>query len=77
MANVVGVDISGEVQKALETASKVPFDSSTSMHLDFQNKKRDELETLSGYIVHKAQEGEVEVPLMKKMYAKLLGSHRG
>ena len=77
VANMVGIEISGEVQKALETASKVPYDSSTSMHLDFQNKKRDELETLSGYIVHKAQEFGLEVPYMKKMYEKLLGSHRG
>ena len=75
VANVVGVKIEDEVQKALLTASKVPYDSSTSMALDFKNRKRDELETLSGYIVHKAKEFKLEVPYMKKMYEKLLCSH--
>jgi 2-dehydropantoate 2-reductase len=61
-AHAKGIEISDEVQKALQTASKVPFDSSTSMHLDFQNKKRVELENLSGY---------VKTPLMQKMYEAL------
>lgn len=68
-----GIAIETEVQKSLDTASKVPYDSSTSMHLDFQNKKQTELESLSGYIVHEAQNLDVEVPLMKKMYEKLKG----
>ena len=57
-----GVNIGDEVQKALDTASKVPYDSSTSMHLDFQNGKRVELESLSGY---------VKKPLMQKFYKAL------
>ncbi len=57
-----GIDISAEVQKALDTASRVPYDSSTSMYLDFQNNKRVELENLSGF---------VKMPLMQKMYEEL------
>jgi len=57
-----GVNIGDEVQKALDTAAKVPYDSSTSMHLDFQNGKRVELESLSGY---------VKKPLMQKFYKAL------
>jgi 2-dehydropantoate 2-reductase len=57
-----GIDISAEVQKALDTASKVPYDSSTSMHLDFQNGKKTELENLSGY---------VKKLLMQKLYKEL------
>jgi 2-dehydropantoate 2-reductase len=75
VANVVGVEIQDEVEKSLQTASKVPYDSSTSMALDFKNRRRDELESLSAYVVHKAKEFHVEVPLMKKMYAKLLETH--
>lgn len=70
-----GVNISSEVQKSLEVAKKLPKDASTSMHLDFTNKKRDELESLSGYIVREAQKNEVEVPLMQKMYEELLLNH--
>ncbi len=57
-----GVDIADEVQKALETAKNVPYDSSTSMHLDFQNGHKTELESLSGY---------VKMPLMQKYYTTL------
>jgi len=57
-----GVEIYDEVAKALETASKVPYDSSTSMRLDLQQKKRLELENLSGY---------VKKPLMQKFYKEL------
>jgi 2-dehydropantoate 2-reductase len=61
-AKTKGVEISSEVQKALDTASKVPYDSSTSMYLDFKHNKRVELENLSGY---------VKMPLMQKMYKQL------
>ncbi len=75
VASLSNIDISGEVQKALDIAKGLPQDASTSMHLDFTNKKRDELESLSGYIVREAKSGEVEVPLMQKMYEKLLTKH--
>jgi len=57
-----GVEIYDEVAKSLETASKVPYDSSTSMRLDLQQSKRVELENLSGY---------VKKPLMQKFYKEL------
>ena len=72
IANVAkdkGIDIEEEVDKALQTASKVPYDSFTSMYLDFKNKKRVELESLSGFI---AKYENVKTPLMQKMYEELL-----
>jgi len=57
-----GIDIFDEVQKSLDTASKVPYDSSTSMHLDFKNGKKTELENLTGY---------VQKPFMQKLYNEL------
>jgi len=56
------IDISDEVQKSLQTAAKVPYDSSTSMALDFKNGKKTELENLSGY---------VQKPFMQKLYNEL------
>ncbi len=61
-ASSKGIDIHDEIVKSLETASKVPYDSSTSMHLDFKNKKQTELESLTAY---------VKTPLMQKMYNEL------
>jgi 2-dehydropantoate 2-reductase len=71
VAQTKGVDIYDEIENSLQTAGKVPYDSSTSMHLDFKNRKRDELETLSGYIVKEAKRNNIEVPFMKKMYLEL------
>jgi 2-dehydropantoate 2-reductase len=71
----LNIDIKEEVAKALEVASKLPYDASTSMHLDFSNQKRDELETLSAYIVEQADVRGVEVPLMRTMYEALLKRH--
>ncbi len=76
VASRIGVDINSEIEKSLNTACNIPYDSSTSMHLDFQNKKRDELKTISGYIVKKADELKVEVPLMQMMYRELLKKHK-
>ena len=56
------IDISDEVQKSLQTAAKVPYDSSPSMALDFKNGKKTELENLSGY---------VQKPFMQKLYNEL------
>jgi len=75
VARALHVELESEIQKALDTASRVPYDSTTSMYLDFKNKKRDELKTLSGYIVEKAETLHVEVPYMKKMYEELLKRH--
>jgi len=68
VAKSEGIDIEDEVQKALDTASKLPSDASTSMHLDFQNYKPVELESLSAYI---AKNKTVTTPLMQKMYEEL------
>lgn len=76
LAFAKGLDIFDEVLKSLEIAKNLPYDASTSMHLDFVNKKRDELETLSGYIIKEAQILDVKVPIMQKMYKELLTKHK-
>jgi 2-dehydropantoate 2-reductase len=68
VAKSYGIDIEDEVQKALDTASKLPKDASTSMHLDFGAKKKSELESLTGFI---AKREGVETPLFSKIYKAL------
>ena len=63
------INLEEEIRKALETANKVPYDSYTSMYLDFKNGKKVELESLSGFI---AKYESVKTPLMQKMYEELL-----
>jgi len=60
-----------EIDKALETAQKLPLDAPTSLWLDIQGKGLNELETLCGYIVIKAQHHNIQTPVMKKIYDKL------
>ena len=71
VAKAKGIDIDKEVQKSLQTALSLPRDASTSMHLDFQNKKQTELEALSGYLVKEAREVGVELPYITKIYKEL------
>ena len=72
VAKAMGINVDSDIEKSLGTASKIPYDSSTSMRLDFQNAKRNELEGLSGYIVNEGRRSGVETPLMSKMYEELL-----
>ena len=66
-----GIDLGEEVAKALETAAGLPQEASTSMHLDFRNRRRTELEALTGYIVREAERLGVSVPKMATMYHAL------
>lgn len=71
-----GIDIKDEVQKSIKVASNVPYDSSTSMHKDFQSNKQTELQTLCGYVVKEAKKLNVDAKLMQKFYNSLLGSEK-
>ena len=71
VAAAKGIDIQKEVEKSLQTALSLPKDASTSMHLDFQNKKQTELEALSGYLVKEARKYGVELPHLRKIYEEL------
>ena len=66
-----GVAINEEIEKSYQTALSLPESATSSMHLDFQKAKRTELETLSGYIVKRAKDKGVAVPIMEKMYRAL------
>lgn len=60
-----------EIDKALHTASKLPPNAPTSLWIDIQNKGLNELETLCGYIVKKAEENGLHTPIMQKIYREL------
>ncbi len=71
VAAAKGIDIGSEVQKALDTASNLPAGASTSMHLDYQNNHKTELETLTGYVVREAEKLGVNVPKITNIYNTL------
>jgi len=72
VAKAEGINIeTKEIDKALHTSSKLPLDAPTSMWLDMQAGGNNELESLSHYIIIKAKEHQLKVPLMQKIYSKL------
>jgi len=60
-----------DIENVLNQVKKVPYDSPTSMWLDFKAGRQTELEQLSGYIVKKAKEHNIDVPVMSNCYEKL------
>jgi len=68
VAKTYGVSLESEIPKALSTAATLPQEASTSMHLDFKNSKKVELESLSGFI---ANYKGVDTPFMSKIYETL------
>lgn len=71
IADAKGIHIRDEVEKALNTAASLPEDASSSMHLDFQNGSRTELETLCGYVVREGKMLHLPTPMMAKIYGVL------
>ena len=63
--------------KVLEQVAKVPYDSPTSMWLDFKAGRPTELEQITGYVVQKAGEHGIEVPKMAACYEVLKGKGQG
>ena len=72
VANALHVSIGEkETDKTVKQVQNVPYDSKTSMQIDFENKNKTELESLTGYIVKEAQKLGIEVKNMKMMYEEL------
>ncbi len=60
-----------DIQRVIEQVRKVPYDSPTSMWLDFREKRKNELEELGGYVVELGRKHAVSVPLMQRYYEEL------
>lgn len=56
------------VADSIEAQKMMPFESTTSMHRDFERKKRTELEILTGYPLREGLRLGVKMPLYEKMY---------
>jgi len=60
------------LEKTLNKWKALPFETTSSMHSDFQNNKpANELLSLTGYVVREGQKYNIETPTYLMMYAKL------
>ncbi len=60
------------VEAAIKRQHIMPADSTSSMHVDFMNGSKTELENLTGYVVHRAKDLGISTPTYDKMYRALL-----
>ena len=72
VARAKGIDLPEDiVEQIISDQQKMPYDSTTSMHTDFRNGKRTELENLTGYVVRSGEQFHLPVPTYRMMYMKL------
>ncbi len=74
VANKKGIQLTQQnlEDSIVQAKEKIPYDSTTSMSLDFKNKKRSEIDALTGYICMEGDRLNVSVNNMKKLYKSLL-----
>lgn len=59
------------VQQSLNVASNFPYETKTSIQLDFEKGKQTELETFVGYLVRSGKKAGVATPLHNRIYETL------
>ncbi|MBU0987631.1 MAG: 2-dehydropantoate 2-reductase [Proteobacteria bacterium] len=68
-----GVDFAEDIRKTtLEKITLFPYDTKTSMQMDFEKGKKTELETFTGYMVRFAERHGISAPLHATVYDALL-----
>jgi len=68
-----GVGISEEmVQAALKKNALFPYETKTSMQMDYESGRKIEIDIFTGYIVKKGEELRIPTPLHDKVYAALV-----
>ena len=63
-------------QKSLDKIALFPYDTKSSLQMDFEKKKNTELDIFSGYIVKYSKKHGIDVPLHEKVYKVLSGKAR-
>lgn len=72
VARAKGIDLPADIiDKSVKAQSMMPVGATTSMHTDFKKGGRNELETLTGYVVHSAAGMGISAPLYTAMYQAL------
>lgn len=72
LAEAKGISLPEDiVAKSLQTAANFPYETKSSMQLDYENGKKTELETFTGYVVKSGKQMGVPTPLNDRIYAAL------
>jgi 2-dehydropantoate 2-reductase len=73
LAKAKQIPISENITESTLTRLKaLPFETTTSMHSDFESGKlQTESDSLSGYVIREAEVNNIETPIYKQLYTKL------
>ncbi|MBK8805656.1 MAG: 2-dehydropantoate 2-reductase [Bacteroidales bacterium] len=72
LSKSMGVELEDNIfDAALERAKTIPYDTATSMQLDFQNGIYPEIDVFTGFVVEKSRELSLNVPFHNKAYDTL------
>jgi 2-dehydropantoate 2-reductase len=72
VANAKNVNItSHDIEKTINQASHVVYETKTVMQIEFENKNKTEFDLLVGYVVKEAQSLNISIPNMQKIYDSL------
>lgn len=74
IAHAKNIGVSSEiVEKTMNKLSKLPFETTTSMHNDYKNHKaKTEIESLTNFVVTEGKAHNIATPTYEMMYKKLL-----
>ncbi len=59
------------IEQSLEVTSNFPYETKSSMQLDFEKGRETELETFIGYVIKSGKESGIKTPLHDKIYSEL------
>lgn len=73
IAEAKHIDFSEDItEKTIEKLKSLPFDTTSSMHTDFRNKKPlNELQSLTGYVIEEGRKYNIQTPTYIKAYNEL------
>ena len=72
VANAKNVDItSSDIEKTVNQASHVEYETKTAMQKDFENNSKSEFDLLIGYVITEASTLNLSIPHIEKIYKRL------
>ena len=75
LAAVKGLNLPEDIiMQSILKLEKSPHDATSSMHRDFIALRKNELESLTGFVINEARKYEVDVPTYEMVYKKLVFS---
>ncbi|MEI7636897.1 MAG: 2-dehydropantoate 2-reductase [Syntrophus sp. (in: bacteria)] len=75
IARARGIDLPGDIVPAtLAKVKQFPYETKTSMQLDYEKGRETEIDIFTGYIVRTGQELGIKTPLHDRVYKTLTGA---